>query len=245
MHPTLATAPAPPRPTSRGLSKNGLARISGALYLALFLSGIFSIVYVPAILIDWNDPATTIANIKASESLFRFGIIGGLFCQTCLLVLSLTLFELFKSVNKRLAQFMLVLALVGVPVAFAYFTNYVNILTLLSGAHYFDSLPTEVLHAQVMYLLSSFGNGYLVTSLFSGLWLLPLGLLAYQSGFVPKTLGVLLVFACFGYVAEFIAKLAFSMEGIPVFISILSSLGEFGTCLWLLLFGARSVGKVS
>jgi Domain of unknown function (DUF4386) len=38
--------------------------------------------------------------------------------------------------------------------------------------------------------------------MFFGLWLLPLGYLVIKSGHFPKLLGVLLVAACFGYLAE-------------------------------------------
>ena len=38
-------------------------------------------------------------------------------------------------------------------------------------------------------------NGYLVAQIFFGLWLFPLGLLAYRSGMFPRALGVILMVA--------------------------------------------------
>jgi hypothetical protein len=44
--------------------------------------------------------------------------------------------------------------------------------------------------------------GFSVAQIFWGLWLVPFGLLVYRSGFLPRILGVLLVIACFGYLAN-------------------------------------------
>jgi len=40
--------------------------------------------------------------------------------------------------------------------------------------------------------LDAYGNGMLVSELFSGLWLIPFGYLVFKSGFLPRVLGVLL-----------------------------------------------------
>jgi hypothetical protein len=44
-------------------------------------------------------------------------------------------------------------------------------------------------------------NGYLIASLFFGLWLLPLGYLVIKSGYFPKPLGVLLIIGGIAYTA--------------------------------------------
>ena len=40
-----------------------------------------------------------------------------------------------------------------------------------------------------------------------GLWLFPLGVLVFKSGFLPRILGVLLIAACFGYLADNLSPL--------------------------------------
>ena len=59
------------------------------------------------------------------------------------------------------------------------------------------------------------------------------------SGFIPKILGVLLMLGCFSYLAEFGMKFLLSINSIPWYVSMPSSLGECGICLWLLIFGAK------
>ena len=85
-----------------------------------------------------------------------------------------------------------------------------------------------------------------VSVIFWGLWLVPLGYLVYRSGFMPKTLGVLLVFGAPWYVAMFVGgvlepdylKTPFAQVmnyafGIPEIV------GEVGTGLWLMIRGTR------
>jgi Domain of unknown function (DUF4386) len=60
-------------------SNKKIARIAGLLYLGVVITGIFSLAYVPSTLIVWDNAATTFANIKSSETLFRFGIIADYF----------------------------------------------------------------------------------------------------------------------------------------------------------------------
>jgi hypothetical protein len=111
------------------------------------------------------------------------------------------------------------------------------VLLLLSGAEYLNKIPEEQLHAQVMYLLAAFNNGTMVFNIFWGAWLCPLGYLVFKSNFVPKILGVFLMIGCFGYIIEFVARFLFSLTEIPWYVSMPSSLGEFGICLWLLIVG--------
>jgi hypothetical protein len=227
-----------PKEVTHMLPKKTLSRIAGLTYLILILTGVFGLVYVPSSLIVWNNPETTVANIKASEFLFRLGIMSEIVCFLVFIVLPLVLYELLKSVNKTVAAFMVVLSLICIPMAFVNILNKVNVLLLLSGADYLSKIPLEQLHAQVMYLLASFNNGTMVANIFWGGWLLPFGYLVYKSKFLPKILGIFLMVGCFGYLTEFVARFLFSVTEIPWYVSMPSSLGEFGICLWLLIIGA-------
>jgi hypothetical protein len=64
-----------------------------------------------------GDAATTVNNIMASESLFRLGFVIDLIHYTILMLLPLALYKLLKPVNKNHALLMVILVLVGVPIA--------------------------------------------------------------------------------------------------------------------------------
>lgn len=221
------------------LSKNQLAHISGFTYLILILTGIFGLVYVPSNLIVWENPAATIANIKASEFLFRLGVTSEIICFLAFLIMPLFLYQLLKSVNKTAAVLMVLFSIISVPITFSNLINKLNVLTLLDGHVYLSAIPPDQLQAQVMYLLAAFNNGTAISNIFWGAWLLPFGYLVYQSKFLPKILGIFLMIGCFGYQTEFFARFLFSVNDIPWYVSAPSSVGEFGICLWMLIVGVR------
>ncbi len=63
-------------------SKKKMARVSGLLYLIIVLTGIFSLMYVPAKLIVHGDASATAKNILASQLLFRANILNSLVSPT-------------------------------------------------------------------------------------------------------------------------------------------------------------------
>ena len=112
------------------------ARIAGLLYLIIALLGIFSLLYGPENLIVPGDAAATANNIKASESLFRLAFVGDLLGQVIFIFLVLLLYRLLKPVKKNLAVLMVVLVLVGIPIAMLNDLNQIAALMILSGAEF-------------------------------------------------------------------------------------------------------------
>ena len=82
--------------------------------------------------------------------------------------------------------------------------------------------------------------GYTVGWIF-GLWFFPFGVLVFRSGFLPRILGVLLIAAGFGYLADSVTPLLF-----PSYANLMGRLasvsltrGEPAIILWLLIMGAK------
>jgi len=68
----------------------------------------------------------------------------------------------------------------------------------------------------------------------------------FKSGFLPKPLGILLMLGCFGYLINFMGNTLiadYSKLGISFYISLPASIGEIGTCLWLLIMGTKDYKK--
>ncbi|MCC2616870.1 DUF4386 domain-containing protein [Aestuariibacter halophilus] len=221
------------------MTKKNLGRLAGVVYLLVVLTGIFNLIYVPTQLIHWNDAALTLTSIQTSEWLFRAGIVAGILSYVFFALLPLILYNLFKSVDRQWAMLMVFLAVISVPVSLFSIVAKIDILTLLSGASYLDPFTTEQLQTQVMLLLKSYYNGIGVSQLFWGLWLLPFGYLVVRSGYLPKVLGILLMFGCLGYLVFFFQHLLFPHITIPGFVKLPGSIGEIGTCLWLLIMGVK------
>ena len=217
-------------------SVNRTARVAGLLYLLVFPFAFFSL-SVHDKLIVHGDAAATASNIMASEGLFRGGIVAWLVSQTIFIFLLLALYKLLKPVNRNVALHMVVLLLVGVPIALINELNQFAALLLLSGADYLTAIKADQLQAQVMFHLNLHKYGIYIAQIFWGLWLLPFGYLVFKSGFLPKILGVLLMIGCFGHLTDVVAAVVFS--NFEVTVSQFTSIGEFLLPLWLVAKGVN------
>jgi len=218
------------------MNPNKTARVAGILYLLVAVCGIFNAMYGPSSLIVSGDAATTVNNIMASESLFRLSILSDLIGQTAHIWLVLALYKLLKPVNNNHAVLMVVLGLLGVPIAMLNMLNQFAALLLLSGADYLTVITADQLQALVMFSLDLLNHGFMIAYIPWGLWLFPLGYLVFKSGYIPRILGILLIIGCFGYLIDFVTLLLF-----PNFVEIrfFTFIGELLLPLWFLIKGVN------
>lgn len=217
-------------------------KVAGLIYFIVIITGIFSLMYVPSKIIVWDNPATTYSNLLVHETLFRVGIIISLLCYLFFLFVPIVLYKIFSPINKVMATIMVVLAVSGVPIAFLNMANHYDILSLLANPEHIAIFGKEQLQSQIMLKLNSHGSGYLISQVFWGLWLFPLGYLIFKSGLIPKILGIFLMVGSITYFMDFIGKtMLFNYYDLAVssYILIPASIGEIGTCLWLLIMGVR------
>ncbi|MFN7184473.1 MAG: DUF4386 domain-containing protein [Thermomonas haemolytica] len=206
-------------------------RTAGALYLVVVLSGMFCLAYVPPQL------GATLAEARAHSGLFRAGIAAFLLMQVAFLLVPLALYRVFADVDRRAAVLMVALAAVSVPIGLVAVTHRLEALSLLQDpAH-----AGEAAQAAFSASLRRYGQGLRIASLFWGLWLLPFGWLVLRSARLPRVLGLLLVLGGIGYVAKALGGLApdIAASGLLDQATLPAALGEIGSCLWLLAFGAR------
>ncbi|OGF03932.1 MAG: hypothetical protein A2W00_14410 [Candidatus Eisenbacteria bacterium RBG_16_71_46] len=216
------------------------ARTAGWLYLSLALTAPFSLLYVPSALIVSGDAAATAARIRASEMLFRFGIVGKVLTATLFAIVVLALYRLLKRVNQTHAVLMVTLAMISVPLAFLYVINDIAALVLFKGAGFLSGFDQSQLEALGYLSLRLHSQGTVVAELFWGLWLLPFGLLVFRSGFLPRLLGVLLIINGFAYVAESLTGLLLPQYAAMVSrIAFPALFGEVAITLWLVIVGAK------
>lgn len=218
------------------------ARIAGGLYLLLILFGIYSLLYVPSQLIDWDNAALTAANIRGNELLFRSGIVCGLLAYLVFLFLPLQLYQLLYSVHKKAAILMVVLAVISVPISLLNYGHQFAAMSLSRGVGYLSSISPENVDFLILSHLEQYNDGNLIAQLFWGLWLFPLGFLVFRSGILPKILGLILMVGSVGYTLDFFCRALFPDYGttaISGIITIPASIGEIGICLWLLIMGIR------
>ena len=77
------------------------------MYPAWMIVGMFSLLYIPSLIIGENASETA-NNIIQNETTFRLGIAAGLITQLFQIIVVLFLYKLFASVDKGMAKFLIV-----------------------------------------------------------------------------------------------------------------------------------------
>jgi hypothetical protein len=217
------------------------ARIAGAVYLSMVVTGPFSLIYVPTKLIVRGDALATANNILSHETMFRLGILADLFSSVIFICLGIALYRLLSGVNKTWARLMVGLILVSAAVGFLNVLNNVAALTLFRGVDFLAVFDKPQRDALGMLFLHLHSEGISMNELFWGLWLFPFGLLVFRSGFLPRIIGLWLMLNCFAYVVLSLTALFFpSYYNRAFVISQPALFGELAIMLWLLIKGAKA-----
>jgi hypothetical protein len=97
-------------------------------------------------------------------------------------------------------------------------------------------------NALVLLLLDMHNYGYLIAQIFFGLWLVPLGYLAYKSGMFPRALGVVLIVAAASYLVDILAAFLIPDVGkaIHPILAAPPAIAEIWMLGYLLVFGVRT-----
>ena len=218
-------------------SHERLARLAGAAYLVMFVTGSFPI-WVRMGLVKAGDADSTVTNILESEMLFRLSIVSELIMAVTWLCVAFILFRLFEDLNKSVASFFLLLVAVGVATICANLVFQVGALILARGEGALASFDQDHTRASAMFFLTLFSRGWTVSGLFTGLWLLPLGYLVFTSGWFPKVLGALLMAGCLGYLVPVVTVFLLpSHQSWNLPAMSVSGIAEISFGLWLLVRG--------
>ena len=218
-----------------------LARIGGVLYLIIIVLGLFGQAAVRDRIVVAGDAAATAANIRALESLWRFGIAAEFVLLTCAISLTLILFVLLRRVSSELALLAVFFNLVSLAVEAAAALYLVAALFPLSNAGYLGAFQPEQLYAMASLSVQTHAYGFGVGLIFFGCECLLLGYLIFRSGFLPKAIGLLMQIAGLCYLTNSFALLLAPDFASRIFPAILvpAFVGEASLCLWLLVKGVN------
>jgi hypothetical protein len=217
------------------------ARIAGVFYLAVAIFGGFAEGFVDPKMYVAGNAAATAGNLVANAGLVRMGVVAHLVDGVFFVLTAVALYLLLNHVHKNVARVMVlfVALAVGIKCLNAVFQfEGVQVATDSSYAAAFGAAGSNAL---VLLLLDIQHYGTLAAQVFFGLWLAPLGYLAYKSGLFPKTLGVVLVAATVSYLLDVLAAFLvpdFATQIHP-FLSIAPIIAEIWLLLYLLVKGVR------
>ena len=227
------------RPVRRG------SVIAGVALLVMTPLAAFANFGVLAALVTPGDAAQTANAILNAEGTFRFAI-ASLFVVAVLdLTVAWALYAVFKPVNQGVALFMAWFRVVFAGIFMVAISQLTGVLSILTTASSVSAFSTEQHYAQALLGITAFYDIWDAALILVGLHLVLLGYLvyrsgavpSYKSGYVPKTLGVLLAIAGVGYVVDSFGRVLVS--GYAFEVAAFTFVGEVLLIFWLLIYGRR------
>ena len=224
-------------------SPKRLARIAGVFYLLVGIFGGFAEGFVDPKMYVAGNAAATAGNVLANPGLVRMGVVAHLLDATFFVFLAMTLYILLQHVHKSVARAMLVLVALAAGITSLNAVFQFEGLRVATDSSYAAAFGTAGSNALVLLLLDIQHYGTLIAQVFFGLWLVPLGYLAYKSGLFPKALGVVLVVGTVCYLVDLLAAFLVPDFGqqIHAFVVIVPAIAEIWMVLYLLVVGVRTV----
>ncbi len=215
------------------------ARVAGLAYVLVIVLGIFSVGFVESKLIVPGNDAATVNNIKANELMFRIGIIGEIMMYVLVVLLSLALYVILKTVNRNLALLALLWrlgeAIIGGGVTVL--SGLIPLLLLNSEA----AFEAEQLQALVGLFLDVRTAGLDFVLIFIGMGGTLFCYLFYKSKYVP---GILAAWGMITYLSMLILAFASILlpdlpESVKMVFYAPGGLFEIVFGLWLLIKGVN------
>jgi len=162
------------------------ARVAGLAYIVIIMLGIFSVSFIESSLVIPGNDAATVNNIMVNELRFRISVAGEIMMFVFVVLLSLALYVILKTVNKNLALLALLWRL-GEAIIGGGITVLSGLIPLLL-LNREVAFETEQLHALVGLFLGVRNAGLDVVLIFIGMGGTLFCYLFLKSKYVPKIL---------------------------------------------------------
>ncbi len=195
--------------TSKAAMVVGIAFITSAIIVTVVDDFLLANFVVP------GDTAALARDIEANRRLFGFAVYGYLLVLALDSIIGLAIYLVLKPANKNLALLTAVLRLL-----------YACILVIGLFA-----LVFQIIDAYGYATIKLFGY------IFFALHIFVLGYSVFKSGYIPKSLGILLIFASFTYIVFFV-DLHLS-EMLEVITMLTMAIAEFSLSIWLMVKRSR------
>lgn len=215
-------------------------RLTGWLYLAVIICAGLSQGYIRTGVLIPGDPLANAASILKHEELYRLGLSLDLIAFIIDAIISVLLYQMFKSYNKSLAMASSALRLIAHPaIGTLSLLNHYLALEVLGGSDYLGAFSSEHLASLSALFSQAHHYGYLIAGGFFGLHCLLLGILIIKSDNLPRILGLLLMASASGYLTETFGN--FNLPGHESFTALLvgvtAAVGELSLSLYLIIRG--------
>jgi len=168
------------------VKQNTYVRVAGFTYIIVILLGVFSVNFIESNLIVPDNNAATYNNISGNETLFRISLICETLMYLLVILLSLSLYVVLKTVDRNLALLALLWRVAEAIIGIA--TIVVSGLIPLVLINTENVLPIEQVQALLTLFLDIRISGLDIVLMFIGVGGTIFCYLFYKSNYVPKFL---------------------------------------------------------
>ena len=218
------------------------ARITGAVYLFFFVTGILGEVFVRQAGVSGIGPTPTDAvaaasGILSNELAYRAGIAIGLISTASYAVVVGLLYRLFRPAGAALALVAVILGVIGCAVSATGTVFHFAPLLVLKSDAYLSAFDPQQRAALALLALKLSAQVNAIALVFFGLFQIAIGYVMFRATFLPRVLGVLVLVAGIGWLTVLVPPLA-DMLGTPL--EVLGFIAEASLMVWLLAFGVNA-----
>ena len=226
---------------NKTMNLKNTARLTGLLYFIFALIAIYGYMYVSPKIMVAGDMAASAKNMLANEFLFRTSLVSNIITHTLFLFVAFLLYHLLKQVNEQKAKVMVGLVMIGIPVAFLGGALKMTALYISKGELLTSFSTQQAQDIAATFLKFGSYSGQMVT-FYWGFWLIPLGILVYKSGFIPRIFGILLLINGLGYMITSMTYVLFpdSFASVSKWIYPTYFAGEIPFIFWLMIKGVKT-----
>ncbi|MBT3996289.1 MAG: DUF4386 domain-containing protein [Chloroflexi bacterium] len=221
-------------------SLRGMAKVTGALYLILFVVGMFSPLVLETLVVE-GSAIETAESFLGSMGIFGFSLVTWFVIVAVDVAVSITLYLLFENAGRAVSLITAGFRLVYSAVLAAFLLDLYDAYTVLNTSE--ALVGGDLTQAYTVFAagIADFQAGFQLALMFFGAHLVMLGVSILRSGNLPRVLGIILGISGAGYVIDSMIIFITSNHNDTLSIALLmpAVIGELGLTLWLLLKGVR------
>jgi Domain of unknown function (DUF4386) len=207
----------------------------GLVYLLYFVTAI-SAPFLTKGLVVPGDAVATGNSILAHEALYRSGFAVGLIANAFYIAVTALFYGLFEPVNRSISLLAAFFSLVGCAVQIFGGIFELAPLVVLGDSQWLSAFKVEQLQAAALLCLRLHAQTFNISLVMFALYDLLIGYLIFKSTFLPRALGVLLMFAGLGWLTFVWPPLATALSS---YVLPIGALAEILLMLWLLVRGVN------
>jgi hypothetical protein len=218
-----------------------VARIAGLFYLLVIGAGVTGMLLRGDLIVK-GDAVATAHNVLAHESLFRLAAAADMVGTVSYVIVTGLLYVLLRPAGRTAAVIAAFLSVAGCAAGAVSTGLQMTQLAVLSGTPFTSALSTDQMAGVAYTFARAQSQVYTMAMMFFACYCAITGVLIWRSRFLPRLVGVLMVFAGLGWAANTLTLLLAPVLASQLFPAIMmpGMIGEVSLAVWLALRGVNS-----